>query len=83
MLVAKYTRSEIREFFAHFDACSKYEIAEAISQNLPEFAAQLPPRKKLWLPESNCIKVFDAVSLIFTHFYHLAIKPNTREVEEK
>lgn len=79
ILVAKYTRGDIQECFAQFNAKSKYEIASAISQHLPEFTAQLPPRKKLWLPESNYITVFDAVSLIFTHFYFLAIKPNTKE----
>ncbi len=78
VLVASYSREQIRECFSQFGATSRYEIAKTISQNLPEFTVQLPPPKKLWLPESSRMKFFDAVSLIFTHFYFLAIKPNTK-----
>ncbi len=78
VLVATYSREQIRECFAQFGSTSRYEIAKAISQNLPEFTVQLPPPRKLWLPESNRMKFFDAVSLIFTHFYFMAIKPNTK-----
>lgn len=83
ILIARYTREQIRECFAQFEATSKYEIAETISRNLPEFTAQLPPPRKLWLPENNRMNVFHAVSLIFTHFYFLAIKPNTKEQKSR
>lgn len=83
ILVAKYSREQIRECFAQFEATTKYEIAAAIHQNLPEFTAQLPPPRKLWLPENRRMIVFDAVSLIFTHFYFLAIKPNTKKKKQR
>ena len=63
------------------DAVTKYEIATAISQSLPEFPPQLPPERKIWLPEDYRMSIFDAVSLIFTHFYFQAIKPNTASME--
>lgn len=79
VFVALYTREQIRECFSQFGVTSRYEIAKTISQNLPEFTVQLPPPRKLWLPESSRMKYFDAVSLIFTHFYFMAIKPNTKQ----
>lgn len=79
--VVRYSRSQIQECFAEYDAVTKYEIASAISQNLPEFPPQLPPERKIWLPEDYRMSIFDAVSLIFTHFYFQAIKPNTSQLE--
>jgi hypothetical protein len=73
--VTRYSRDQIRECFAEFGATTKYEIAEAISRSLPEFPPQLPPQRKIWLPEDYRMSIFDAVSLIFTHFYFQAIKP--------
>ena len=75
--VERYSRDQIRECFAEFDAVTKYDIAKAISQALPEFPPQLPPERKIWLPEDPRMSLFDAVSLIFTHFYFQAIKPGT------
>jgi hypothetical protein len=75
--VARYSRDQIRECFATFGATTKYEIAQAISRSLPEFPPQLPPERKIWLPEDYRMSIFDAVSLIFTHFYFEAIKPGT------
>lgn len=77
--VACYSRDQIRECFAEFDAKSKYDIARAISRVLPEFPPQLPPQRKIWLPEDTRMSIFDAVSLIFTHFYFEAIRPGTTE----
>ncbi len=79
--VERYSRSQIQECFAEYDAVTKYEIATAISRSLPEFPPQLPPERKIWLPEDYRISIFDAVSLIFTHFYFQAVKPNTAPLE--
>ncbi len=77
--VKRYARDQIRECFAEFGATTKYEIAQAISRSLPEFPPQLPPERKIWLPEDYRMSIFDAVSLIFTHFYFQAIKPGTSD----
>ena len=79
--IERYSRSQIQECFAEYDAVTKYEIATAISQSLPEFPPQLPTERKIWLPEDYRMSIFDAVSLIFTHFYFQAIKPNTASME--
>ena len=39
----------------------------------------MPPERKIWLPEDYRMSIFDAVSLIFTHFYFEAIKPGTSD----
>jgi hypothetical protein len=75
--VARYSRDQIRACFAEFGAVTKYDIARAISRSLPEFPPQLPPERKIWLPEDYRMSIFDAVSLVFTHFYFQAIKPGT------
>ncbi len=80
--VAQYSRDQIRECFAEFDATNKYEIAQAISRSLPEFPPQLPPERKIWLPEDPRMSIFDAVSLVFTHVYFDAIKPGTSQAIE-
>jgi len=77
--VKKYSRAQIQECFAQLEAKTKHEIAEAIAGMLPEFPPQLPPPRKIWLPEDYRMSIFDAVSLIFTHFYFMGIKPNTKE----
>lgn len=76
--VAKYSRARIQECFAQLEAKTKHEIAKAIAGMLPEFPPQLPPPRKIWLPEDYRMSIFDAVSLVFTHFYFIAIKPNTK-----
>ncbi len=74
----KYSREHIQECFEQFGASTRYEIADAISKNLPEMTPQLPPQRKPWLPENGRMRIFDAVSLIFTHIFFMAIKPNTK-----
>ncbi|MCZ6774291.1 MAG: hypothetical protein O7G83_20220 [Proteobacteria bacterium] len=78
--VERYSRFQIQECFAEYDAVTKYEIAQAISQSLPEFPPQLPPERKIWLPEDYRMSIFDAVSLIFTHFYFQVIRPNAASI---
>ncbi len=78
----RYSRARIRECFAEFGAVNKHQIAVAISESLPEFPPQLPLPRKIWLPEDYRMCIFDAVSLIFTHFYFHTVKPQTRQEPE-
>jgi len=77
--VTRYSREQIRECFAEFEAQTKHEIAQAISEMLPEFPPQLPPPRKIWEAEHPSMSIFDAVSLIFAHFFHTTVKPQTRQ----
>jgi len=66
--IVRYSRSDIRQCFALLGAFTKYEIAQAISRELPEFEPYLPPVRKIWLPEHYRMSIFDAVSLVFTFY---------------
>jgi hypothetical protein len=62
------------------DEIARLAMGKGISvarYSLPEFPPQLPPERKIWLPEDTRMSIFDAVSLIFTHFYFEAIRPGT------
>ena len=67
--VRRYSRALIRECFSEFDAFTKYEIAISLAKTLPQFAPQLPPKRKLWLPEDPRMSIFDAAALVFSFFY--------------
>ena len=67
--VHRYSRAMIRECFSEFDAFTKYEIAVALAKSLSQFAPQLPPKRKLWLPEVPRMSIFDAAALVFSFFY--------------
>ena len=56
---------------AHFSkhARTKDEIARAIAKLLPEFAARVPPMRKLWMSEDYRMGLFDALSLVFTYYW--------------
>ena len=63
-----FTRSDIKAAFASRNASTKYEIAEAVSRELPDLAPWLPPPKKLWMSEDRWLGMFDAASLALTFY---------------
>lgn len=69
--VFQYTRRQIQDVFAGFDVerVTKAEITETIAKFLPMFKHQLPPKRKLWMSEGYHQGMFDALSLVITHFY--------------
>jgi hypothetical protein len=63
-----FTRADIRVAFASRNASTKYEIAEAVSRELPDLAPWLPPPKKIWMSEDRWLGMFDAASLALTFY---------------
>lgn len=61
MSSATVTRRRVKAAFSAYGT-TKHEIAQAIADHFPELADRLPPKRKLWLPESEAMGVFDAVS---------------------
>ena len=47
-----YTRQEIAARFEEIGAASRYEIASAIASSIEPLAHELPPKRKIWLPEN-------------------------------
>ena len=74
--IARYSRAQVRHHFAGDGTATKYRIARAIAQYLPDLAPRLPAERKIWLPEHANMSVFDAASLALTHF--AAIAPEAR-----
>src|SRR5947209_2069896 len=49
--VRQFSRSDIKVAFASRNASTKYEIAQAVSRELPDLAPWLPPPRKIWMSE--------------------------------
>jgi Holliday junction resolvasome RuvABC endonuclease subunit len=68
IVIARYSRAQVRRHFAGDGTATKYRIAKAIVKYLPDLAPRLPVERKIWLPEHANMSVFDAASLALTHF---------------
>jgi len=66
--VQQFSRSDIKATFKNRSASSRYEIAQAVSQELLDLAPWLPPPKKLWMSENRWLGMFDAASLALTFY---------------
>jgi hypothetical protein len=66
--VRQFGRSEIKAAFATRPASTRYEIAQAISRELPDLEPWLPRPKKLWESENRNLSIFDAASLALTFY---------------
>jgi len=64
-----FSRDDIRNTFSQTEALTKHAIATKIAKDLPQLGPHLPPPRKIWLPESDRINIFDAASLALTFFY--------------
>lgn len=69
--VYTYSREQIKLVFSEFDrqAVSKYQVAHVIGRYLPELSHRLPKYRKAWMAEDYNMGLFDAVSLLITHYY--------------
>src|SRR5262249_27718021 len=66
--VQQFSRWDIKATFKSRSASSRYEIAQAVSHELPDLAPWLPPPKKIWMSENRWLGMFDAASLALTFF---------------
>lgn len=61
-------REVIVEAFSRFGATTRHEIATAIAAHIDALAHQLPPKRKIWLPEKPRMAIFNAAALAITYF---------------
>jgi len=61
--------SRVKKVFQTFRANTKYEIAHAVAQQLPELAPRLPRYRKAWMTEDYQMAIFDAAALALTYFH--------------
>ena len=67
--VRKISQFQVKRAFRTFGAQNKYEIACAISLQLPEIATWLPKQRKPWTGEDYRMAAFNAAALALTYFY--------------
>ena len=65
---ARFSRGRVRQLFAANGAVTKFQIAKAIAEKIPELVPRLPGERKIWLPEHANMSIFDAASLALTYF---------------
>ena len=52
-----------KEIRIYFNGKPKYEIAKLVAERFPEISWKLPPKRKVWQPESERQSIFDAMSV--------------------
>ena len=67
--IVTYTREQILETFGEFGKRTKHEIAQTITEWLPELAPRLPSKRKCFETESEQYGIFDAAALALVHMY--------------
>lgn len=67
--IHSYTRNQIKQVFSAFSAESKYEIAMHILGWYPMLKPRKPSPRTAWMSEHYQMGVFDAFSVMLTHYY--------------
>jgi hypothetical protein len=62
------SKKEVKACFASVGAGTKYEIAKAITTQIPAFAHRIPRFRKPWMSEDPRQSLFDAAALGLTYF---------------
>lgn len=70
-----YSRDQVREAFAPFEAVTKEAIANAIGKQVPALERLVPPPRKPWTSEHARMGVFDAAALALTYLGAMKIEP--------
>lgn len=67
--IHRYSRQQVKDTFQVFGARNKFEIARKIVEIYPQLRTKLPDKRKPWEPENYYQGIFDAISLVLTHYY--------------
>jgi len=57
----------LRQYFRQLNASTKYEIAQAVVNVLPELGWRLPEKRKSWQREQHRISIFEAAAAVITY----------------
>jgi hypothetical protein len=74
ILVFTFSRTQVRQCFAHLGSVTKQTVAEYIAKHIPAFERFLPPIRKIWMSEDAPMGLFDAAALGLTFFEAVAAK---------
>jgi hypothetical protein len=77
--VRRISRREVNRAFVGFER-NKYEVASALTQQFPDLASRLPPRRNCWQSEDYRMGIFDAAALGVAYFVRIQEKaPDTSD----
>jgi len=68
MVVHKYSRAKVLDYFVEVGASTKQKIAERIGKLVPALNLFMPPQRKPWMSEDPRMGIFDAAALAWTYF---------------
>ena len=69
MVVQKYSRAQVLDYFLEAGATTKQKIAETIAKRVPALSLSVPPARKPWMSEDPRIGIFDAAALAWMYFH--------------
>jgi hypothetical protein len=68
ILIAHYSRDEVRQSFGSLGSPTRYAIVQAIAKQIPTFETYVPPIRKIWKAEDRRMGMFDAAALALTFY---------------
>ncbi len=66
--VVHYARAQVLACFEGVGAVTRYQIAQAIADQIHAFAHRVPPPRKVWEADDARMFLFDAIALALTHY---------------
>ena len=73
IIVRKYSRAQVIEYFSDFGASTKQKIAETIAKQIPALSLYVPPARKPWMSEDPRTGIFGAAALAWMYFHRSEI----------
>ncbi|UCI07337.1 hypothetical protein [Mesorhizobium sp. B1-1-8] len=64
----RYSPTQVRTTFSYLPQVTKGAIAVEIARLTPAFLRLVPRRRRAWMSESARMGLFDAASLVITHY---------------
>lgn len=78
--ICRCSRAEVIKSFAGIGARTKFEIARAISAQIPAFLHRMPAMRKPWMSEDPRQSLFDAAALGLTYYAKGVHSPYQQEL---
>src|SRR5262249_27206682 len=69
MVVHKYSRTKVLDYFQKVGASTKQKIAERIAKLVPALSLFMPPQRKPWMSEDPRMGIFEAAALAWMYFH--------------
>jgi hypothetical protein len=75
----RFPRSAVKQYFSSVGATTKYEIAKAISAQIPAFSIRMPRYRKAWMSQDSRQSLFDAAALGLMFYASKGAMPSPME----